>query len=100
MFLQGGYPPDSNYLFIGDYVDRGLNSIETISLLLLIKIQYPSYIYLTRGNHESKAITQIYGFYDECLRKYGNLNVWKYFNEVFDMMPLGCLIDSKVGISE
>ncbi|KAJ5067170.1 serine/threonine-protein phosphatase pp2a-related [Anaeramoeba ignava] len=82
MFKVGGECPDTNYLFLGNYVDRGYYSVETLSLLACLKIRYPSRITLLRGNHESRAVTQVYGFYGECLRKYGNTNVWKYFTEI------------------
>jgi serine/threonine-protein phosphatase 2A catalytic subunit len=96
LFSQCSYPPDNNYIFIGDFVDRGINSIEVFLLLILLKIKYPKYIYLTRGNHESRTITQQYGYYDEILRKFGNANVWKYTNDVFDTLPLAGLIDNKI----
>ena len=60
-------------------------------------MRYRNRIYLLRGNHESRQITQVYGFYDECLRKYGNANVWKLFTDLFDCMPLTALVDSQVG---
>ena len=190
IFRIGGPCPDTNYLFMGDYVDRGYYSVETVTLLLTLKgerhracpphpswpcpgsarrwngdgvrrslaaprtrgahavvaaaavpltaalraaaaaaaadptaaadhsglecvsaaacnphpqprphpplaVRYRDRIFLLRGNHESRQITQVYGFYDECLRKYGNANVWKIFTDLFDYMPLTALVDSQ-----
>ncbi|KRX01349.1 hypothetical protein PPERSA_01252 [Pseudocohnilembus persalinus] len=96
LFRQGGEIPNSNYIFIGDFVDRGYNSVETLEYLFCLKVQHPNNITLLRGNHESRQITQVYGFHDEVVRKYGNSNPWKYCTEVFDFLPLGGLVDGKV----
>jgi len=88
LFRIGGYAPETNYLFLGDYVDRGHHSVETMSLLACLKLRYPERITLLRGNHECRQITQVYGFYQECMRKYGNANVWKYFMGKYYMVVI------------
>jgi serine/threonine-protein phosphatase PPG1 len=96
MFRIGGKIPDTNYLFLGDYVDRGYYSVETISLLTCYKLRYPDRITMLRGNHESRQITQIYGFCTECMKKYGNINVWKHFTAMFDYLTVAALIDNTI----
>ncbi|GAN04813.1 Ser/Thr protein phosphatase 4 catalytic subunit [Mucor ambiguus] len=96
LFRVGGECPDTNYLFMGDFVDRGYYSVETFLLLLALKVRYPDKITLIRGNHESRQITQVYGFYDECTRKFGSANVWRYCCEIFDYLSLSAIIDDKV----
>uniref|UniRef100_A0A7S0SP98 Serine/threonine-protein phosphatase n=1 Tax=Mantoniella antarctica TaxID=81844 RepID=A0A7S0SP98_9CHLO len=96
LFKVGGDCPQTNYLFMGDFVDRGFYSVETFLLLLALKVRYPDRIYLIRGNHESRQITQVYGFYDECLRKYGSVNVWRYCTDIFDYLSLSALIDNRI----
>jgi len=93
LFKTGGEIPNSRYLFLGDYVDRGYHSVETFELLLCLKLKYPGHITLIRGNHESRQISLSYGFYEEIMRKYGNTNPWRYFTEVFDYLSLAAVIN-------
>eukprot|EP00756_Hemistasia_phaeocysticola_P014227 Hpha_TRINITY_DN15329_c4_g3::TRINITY_DN15329_c4_g3_i1::g.89458::m.89458/K15423/PPP4C; serine/threonine-protein phosphatase 4 catalytic subunit len=96
MFRVGGDVPYTSYVFMGDYVDRGFHSVESVLILFALKVRYPDRVFLVRGNHESRQITQVYGFYDECLRKYGSVNVWRYCTDVFDLLTLSCLVSTKV----
>ena len=95
IFEHCGYPGEYNYLFLGDYVDRGKQSLETICLLLCYKIKYPEKVTLLRGNHESSVTNRIYGFYDECKRRY-NVRLWKSFTELFNYLPVAAIIDDKI----
>lgn len=96
LFKKGGSIGTEKYLFLGDYVDRGEWSVECISLLFAYKIKYPTLIFLTRGNHECRSTSKVYGFYDECMKKYSGVNVWKYFTDTFDFLPLCALIDYRI----
>ena len=91
MFQVGGWPPETSYLFMGDYVDRGYYSVETVLLLFAFKVKYPTRVFLIRGNHETRQITQVYGFFDECLRKLGSPEIWDLATKAFDTLALGAL---------
>ncbi|CAN0904641.1 Serine/threonine-protein phosphatase PP1 isozyme 7 [Linum grandiflorum] len=95
IFENVGFPPRANYLFLGDYVDRGKQSLETICLLLAYKIKYPENFFLLRGNHECASLNRIYGFYDECKRRY-SVRLWKLFTDSFNCLPVAALIDEKI----
>jgi len=95
LFEYGGSPKDMNYLFLGDYVDRGKNSVECIVLLLAYKAKYPENFFLLRGNHECSSINRLYGFFDECKRRY-SIKLWKTFGDVFNHMPVCALIDDRI----
>lgn len=99
IFDCAGYPhglqDGPRYLFLGDYVDRGKNSVETICMVLCYKALYPDTFHLLRGNHECGRVNKIYGFYDECKRRY-NIKLWKAFTDTFNCMPLAAVLEGKI----
>ncbi|CUM64576.1 uncharacterized protein PRCAT00002183001 [Priceomyces carsonii] len=95
IFTKCGFPPLTNYLFLGDYVDRGKQSLETILLLLCYKIKYPENFFVLRGNHECANVTRVYGFYDECKRRC-NIKTWKLFIDTFNTLPIAAIVAGKI----
>ena len=87
---------NQQFLFMGDYVDRGRFSVDTFAFLCALKIKYPGQFHLLRGNHECRQINQMYGFYQEILFNYGHTGVWSLCNEVFDLLPMAAVIDRRV----
>jgi len=79
-------------VFLGDYVDRGIYSIECIVLLIAMKIQYPNRIHLMRGNHESRTMTEYFTFREEVLEKYDN-EVYDAILQMFDTLPLVAIVN-------
>ncbi|CAI5452602.1 unnamed protein product [Caenorhabditis angaria] len=96
IFDKIGFPHRTNYLFLGDYVDRGKHNIETILLLFSYKMILPNHFFLLRGNHESPSINRVYGFLEECVRRFKNVKVWNAFQDTFATMPLSGLVADRI----
>jgi serine/threonine-protein phosphatase 4 catalytic subunit len=96
LFRVGGECPDTHYCFLGDYVNRGYHSVETFLYLLAFFVRYPTRMILLRGNHEARQMTQAYGFYDECIRKFGTPDVWKHCIDLFDLFPIAAIVNNEI----
>lgn len=95
IFDMKGYPPETNYIFLGDYVDRGNCALEIVVLLFALKLKYPQNIYMIRGNHETEQISEYYGFYSEVDRKYEG-SLFYHFHTVFKSLPIAAIIGSRI----
>jgi diadenosine tetraphosphatase ApaH/serine/threonine PP2A family protein phosphatase len=96
LFSVSGDMNSQRYLFMGDYVDRGLHSLCTFLYLSCLKIMAPERFFLLRGNHESRTVSHQYGFYNECALKYGHDGIFTLCNEVFDFLPCAAVIDREL----
>lgn len=93
--LSGALDPKKKYLFLGDYVDRGYQSLNTLLFLITLKLEKSSNITLLRGNHECRQVNMTYGFHSEIIAYYGNIKIWNLCNDMFDLLPLSALVDGK-----
>ncbi|WKY01915.1 hypothetical protein Q1695_015712 [Nippostrongylus brasiliensis] len=96
LFNKSGFPPDVNYLFLGDYVDRGQQNLECIALFFCYKIKYPGNFFTLRGNHECSPINRVYGFFEECNRRYQSTRLWLQFQDAFAALPFTALVAGKI----
>ena len=100
IFKICGEASNTQYLFLGDYVDKGWNGLSVVLLLMVLLVKYPSNIYLLRGNHDSRIMSEPFGFYNECIKKYSKPDEGKYIfekiNELFDLFQLAAVVDNKI----
>lgn len=94
-FSTMGYPPETKYLFLGDYVDRGQNSVEVLLLLFSLKLKYPESVYMIRGNHECESLTTAYGFRNEATAKLDEETYFAFMN-TFQYLPYGALVNKEI----
>ena len=95
IFERLRYPPATRYLFLGDYVDRGIYGLEVMLLLCALKVKFPEHVYLIRGNHETQSLTGVYGFEDEILGKF-NQAVYNDFVETFYQLPICATVGQRI----
>ena len=93
IFAQNGFPPNSRYIFLGDYVDRGEMSLEVILFLFILKTNFPDSIFLLHGNHEFPETNRVYGFYKSCKHIYDTDEVYNAFNDAFQYLPIAAIIN-------
>ncbi len=94
-FFSAYFPPgvhpcptqEMNYVFNGDFVDRGAHSLEVIGLLLALKVSMPNRVWLVRGNHEDRAMNARYGFFEECQERLGD----NFGPKTYDLLQFLCM---------
>ena len=91
-----GFPPDARYIFLGDLVDRGINSMSIVLSLYAMKVQFPNDIFIIRGNHESEKLSKTQGFFSELMMAYKDEAMYNAFLEVFNYTPLAALVNNNV----
>ncbi|KHN84555.1 Serine/threonine-protein phosphatase PP1-2 [Toxocara canis] len=99
IFCAVGRPGKTRFLFLGDYVDRGPQSLECIASLVAWKIAYPKRVFLLRGNHEFASVNREYGFYDELAQRFSvaqAMQLWKEFNDLFTVFPFAALVKGRI----
>lgn len=96
LFEKSGDPKTTQFLFLGDYVDRGYFSLSCFLYLLSLQLLYPEQIHLLRGNHECRGVSQTYGFYEECLLLYGHAGIWNLCVELFDLLPTSAIVNNEI----
>ena len=96
LFRIAGDPPQTKFLFLGDYVDRGYYSLETFLFLAALKLKFPGSVYLLRGNHECRSVNHLYGFYDDTVNIYGHAGVWYMCNNIFDLLPMAAVVSNEI----
>ena len=87
--------PQTKYVFLGDYVDRGSNGPELVCYLTALKLKYPSDVILLRGNHETREMTETFNFRKQCLAYWDDIEVYESIMEMFDLLPVACHVAGK-----